>query len=83
VRPAWAEDHVTRRLLRSAPVSLPPTPPRRTWSAYPLTSFPPSDDDNVVLQWNNEALECIRALRTSPPVSARALFIIHSAAYDA
>jgi hypothetical protein len=52
-------------------------------SAHPLTSFPPSDNDNVVLQWNNEALECIRALRTAPPVNARALFIIHSAAYDA
>jgi hypothetical protein len=52
-------------------------------TAYPLTSFAPSDSDNVVLQWNNEALECIRALRTSPPVNARALFIIHSAAYDA
>jgi hypothetical protein len=52
-------------------------------TAYPLTSFPPSDNDNVVLQWNNEALECIRALRTSPPVNARALFIIHSAVYDA
>jgi hypothetical protein len=52
-------------------------------TAYPLTSFPPSDSDNVVLQWNNEALECIRALRTAPQVNARALFIIHSAAYDA
>jgi hypothetical protein len=48
-----------------------------------LTSFPPSDNDNVVLQWNNEALECIRAVRTSPPVNARALFVIHNAAYDA
>jgi hypothetical protein len=37
----------------------------------------------VVLQWNNEALECIRALRTSPPVNARGLFILHSSAYDA
>jgi hypothetical protein len=52
-------------------------------TAYPLTSFPPSDADNVVLQWNNEALECIRALRTPPVVNARALFIVHSAAYDA
>jgi hypothetical protein len=42
--------------------------------------LPPSDSDNVVLQWNNEALECIRALRTSPPVNARALFTIHTAA---
>jgi hypothetical protein len=52
-------------------------------TAYPLTSFPPSDSDNVVLQWNNEALECIRALRTPAVVNARALFIIQSAAYDA
>jgi hypothetical protein len=42
--------------------------------------LPPSDSDNVVLQWNNEALECIRVLRTSPPVNARALFTIHTAA---
>jgi hypothetical protein len=52
-------------------------------TVYPLTSFPPSDNDNVVLQWNNEALECIRAVRTPPVVNARALFIVHSAAYDA
>jgi hypothetical protein len=52
-------------------------------TTYPLTSFPPSDSDNVVLQWNNEALECIRAVRTPPVVNARALFIVHSAAYDA
>ena len=26
----------------------------------------------MVLQWNNEALECIRAVRTPPPVNARA-----------
>jgi hypothetical protein len=52
-------------------------------TAYPLTSFPPSDGDNVVLQWNNEALECIRLVRTPPMVNARALFIVHSAAYDA
>ena len=52
-------------------------------TAYPLTSFPPSDGDNVVLQWNNEALECIRAAQTPPVVNARALFILHSAAYDA
>jgi hypothetical protein len=52
-------------------------------TAYPLTSFPPSDSDNVVLQWNNEALECIRLVRTPPVVNARALFIVHSAAYDA
>jgi hypothetical protein len=52
-------------------------------AVYPLTSFPPSDSDNVVLQWNNEALECIRAVKTSPPVNARALFIIHTSAYDA
>jgi hypothetical protein len=52
-------------------------------TAYPLSTFPPSDADNVVLQWNNEALECIRAVRTAPVVNARGLFIIHSAAYDA
>jgi hypothetical protein len=39
--------------------------------------------DNAVLQWNEETLECVRATRPAPTVAARALFVVHAAAYDA
>jgi hypothetical protein len=38
--------------------------------------------DNAVLQWNEETLECVRATRPAPTVAARALFVVHAAAYD-
>jgi hypothetical protein len=43
----------------------------------------PSAADNAVLQWNDEALECIRATKPGPTVVARALFILSAAGYDA
>lgn len=52
-------------------------------SAYPLDSNPPSARDNAILQWNEEALECIRLTRPAPTVVARALAIVHTATYDA
>jgi hypothetical protein len=38
---------------------------------------------DVVTDWNSAALDAIRATRTSPPVAARALAILHVAIYDA
>lgn len=38
---------------------------------------------NVVLQWNNAALEAIRATRTNGQVSSRALAILNTGMYDA
>ena len=38
---------------------------------------------DVVTDWNSAALDAIRAARTSPPVAARALAILHVAIYDA
>jgi len=38
---------------------------------------------NVVLQWNEAALQVIRAERTPPPLAARNLAIMHAAIYDA
>ena len=52
-------------------------------AVYPLDSFPPSPNDNAVLQWNEEALQCIRATRPGPTVVARSLFVLHNAIYDA
>jgi len=39
--------------------------------------------DNVVLRWNQAALEAIRTTRMSPPIAARALAITHTSIFDA
>ncbi len=39
--------------------------------------------DNVVLQWNNAALQAIAATGTGPTIGARALAIAHTCMYDA
>jgi len=39
--------------------------------------------ENVVLSWNQAALDAIRTTRTSPPVAARALAIVHTCMFDA
>jgi hypothetical protein len=38
---------------------------------------------DLVLEWNDIALDAIRAERTAPPIASRALAIVHSAIYDA
>src|SRR5947208_16455806 len=38
---------------------------------------------DVVTDWNNAALDAIRAGNTSPPIAARALAILHPSTYDA
>src|SRR6266496_864249 len=38
---------------------------------------------DVVTDWNNAALDAIRAGNTSPPIASRSLAILHSAIYDA
>jgi hypothetical protein len=42
-----------------------------------------ADGDNLVLVWNQAALDSIRALPPAPTVAARALAIVHTAIYDA
>ncbi len=37
---------------------------------------------NVVIQWNNAALQGVRDSKLGPPMVARALFIIHNCVYD-
>jgi membrane-associated phospholipid phosphatase len=39
--------------------------------------------DDAVIQWNKVALEVIRSARPGPPVTARALHIVHACMYDA
>jgi PAP2 superfamily len=38
---------------------------------------------DVVTDWNNAALDAIRADRTTPPIASRSLAIVHVAIYDA
>jgi hypothetical protein len=38
---------------------------------------------NVVVQWNNAALQGVRDSKLGPPMVARALFIVHNCIYDA
>ena len=42
-----------------------------------------SAQDNVVLQWDDAALQAIRLTKPGPPMVARALAIVHTAMYDA
>src|SRR5262245_10300520 len=37
---------------------------------------------DVVADWNNAALDAIRAGRTAPPIASRSLAILHVAIYD-
>ncbi|HSK95462.1 MAG TPA: hypothetical protein VK891_02505, partial [Euzebyales bacterium] len=50
---------------------------------FPLDSYGPRANDNVVLRWDEQTLAAIRALRTGPTINARALAIVHTAMYDA
>lgn len=43
----------------------------------------PAGHDNVVLLWDQAALNAIRITRTTPPVAARALAILHTCIFDA
>src|SRR5215831_9162531 len=38
---------------------------------------------DVVTDWNNAALDAIRAGRTAPPIASRSLAILHVSIYDA
>src|SRR5213593_4097029 len=42
----------------------------------------PADAD-VVTDWNNAALDAIRAGNTAPPIASRSLAILHASIYDA
>jgi hypothetical protein len=42
-----------------------------------------SEEPNVVIQWNDAALQAIRDTKPGPPMVARALAIVHTCMYDA
>ncbi len=51
--------------------------------ALSLAAPPAAARDNVVLVWNQAALQAIQAARTPPPIAARALAIAHTCMFDA
>ncbi|MHB1422072.1 MAG: vanadium-dependent haloperoxidase [Gemmataceae bacterium] len=62
-------------------VPIPQTSPRIHIADKPLSVDAPRSD--VVLYWNDAALNAIRTERTPPPKAARNLAILHAAIYDA
>jgi hypothetical protein len=69
-------------------IPAPPPPPGATSPPGPKSTFyfnayGPSPNDDVLLRWDQEALNTIRATRAAPAVAARALAIVHTATYDA
>jgi hypothetical protein len=52
---------------------------------YTINGLGPTKDDNVVLRWDEELLQAIRAnpAGTGPTVTARALGVAHTSMFDA
>jgi hypothetical protein len=65
-------------LARRPPDDVTDPPPLFTFDQYP-----PSVNDNVVLQWDEELLQAVRALPPGPTVTARAISVLHTAVFDA
>ncbi|HKQ02287.1 MAG TPA: vanadium-dependent haloperoxidase [Actinomycetes bacterium] len=65
-------------LAARPPDDLTDPPPLFTFEQYP-----PSVNDNLVLQWDEELLQAIRALPPGPTVVARAISVVHTAIFDA
>jgi hypothetical protein len=49
----------------------------------PTVAWPQEITPNVVIQWNNAALQGVRDSKIGPPMVARALAIVHTCIYDA
>ena len=72
----------TLALLAACGDLTPPTASTPTASARrSVTSAPGAD--NVVVQWDAEALQAIRTTHPGPPIVARALAILHTSTFDA
>jgi membrane-associated phospholipid phosphatase len=50
---------------------------------YPSQAGSQDMSSNVVIQWNNAALQAVRDSKIGPPMVARALAIVHTCMYDA
>jgi len=50
---------------------------------WPMLAWPRDETPNVVIQWDNAALQGVRDSKLGPPMVARALAIVHTCIYDA
>src|SRR3984893_14328064 len=50
---------------------------------WPMLAWQSDETPNVVVQWNNAALQGVRDSKLGPPMVARALAIVHTCIYDA
>jgi hypothetical protein len=83
---ALALSSVAPALGQTADPTLAKVPPDDLTDPPPLFTFeqyPPSVNDNVVLQWDEELLQAVRALPPGPTVVARAICVVHTAIFDA
>jgi hypothetical protein len=83
---AVALSHVGPAFAQTADPTLAKRPPDDVTDPPPLFTFdqyPPSVSDNVVLQWDEELLQAVRALPPGPTVTARAISVVHTAIFDA
>jgi hypothetical protein len=74
-------------------LAVPPDDPDTPQTFWPINGDcpnnpgikPPCPGDNVILKWDDELLQAIRAnpAATGPTVTARALGVLHTATYDA
>ena len=83
---AVALSNVGPVLGQTADPTLAKLPPDDVTDPPPLFTFeqyPPSVNDNVVLQWDEELLQAVRALPPGPTVTARAISVVHTAIFDA
>jgi hypothetical protein len=62
-----------------------PNDPDTPGSTFTLDQYGPRETDNVILKWDEELLQTIRAnpATTGPTISARAIGVLHTATYDA
>jgi hypothetical protein len=66
-------------------MATPPDDPDTPQTFWPINGYAPTINDNVILKWDEELLQAIRAnpAATGPTVTARALGVLHTATYDA
>jgi hypothetical protein len=65
--------------------AVPPDDPDTPQTFWQINGYPPTINDNVILKWDEELLQAVRAnpAATGPTVTARALGVLHTATYDA
>lgn len=68
---------------RSAALAQPPEPADIPEGYLPVTVDPAIARDNMILFWDNVALDAVRAEPPGPPMVARILAMVHTAQYEA